>query len=179
MKKLSSLVILVIVVVLLIFTLVDTNMFAPVQPNAKETSQLSRISDAPEVTIPDQNGTFHHIGGESSKVTVLHFWASWCGPCEDEATSYVKLFEKYGDEISIVGINATNVDTEDDAQAFVRKHGWKFQILFDKKGIASESYHLIGYPTTFILNRKGEIVETLTGQQSYSKLEHHIRSQIK
>ena len=71
------------------------------------------------------------------------------------------------------------MDTEDDAQAFLRKHGWKFQILFDKKGIASESYHLIGYPTTFILNRKGEIVETLTGQQSYSKLEQQIRLHIK
>ncbi len=92
----------------------------------------------------------------SGKVTVVDFWATWCGPCKKSFPKLQALNAKYGaNGLQIVGIS------EDDEQsgiaAFETGLGAKFPVVWDEdKGIASK-WQPRSMPSTFILDRSGMI----------------------
>ena len=106
------------------------------------------------VTLADLHG----------KPAIVHFWASWCGPCITEASELAALPAMLHGRASVVGVDWS--DSHPHAVAFVRKHGWRFPILEDHDGKAGNRYRLAGLPTTFLLDSDGRIVKQLTGPQT-------------
>jgi cytochrome c biogenesis protein CcmG, thiol:disulfide interchange protein DsbE len=102
------------------------------------------------------------------KPALIDFFASWCGPCEEEAPALRRLAATLGDRATVVAVDWD--DAGGPARAFVRKHGWDFPVLADTSGEAGESYGLVGLPTSFVLDPEGRIVATFRGPQSEAKL---------
>jgi cytochrome c biogenesis protein CcmG, thiol:disulfide interchange protein DsbE len=102
------------------------------------------------------------------KPALVDFFASWCGPCAEEAPTLRKLSAAVAGKATVVAVDWD--DAGGPARAFVRKHGWRFPVLADTSGAAGESYGLIGLPTSFVLDPKGRIVATFRGPQSEAKL---------
>ena len=70
------------------------------------------------------------------------------------------------------------VDWSDDlgnAREFIREHEWSFPVLRDS-GEVGDAYGIGGLPVTFVLDRRGRIVETLPGPQTRADLEAALRS---
>ena len=87
----------------------------------------------------------------------VYFWASWCGPCENEAPLIQELWPEYEARgYSFVGVNI--LDSEDSARAFVERHGLTFPTVFDGNGDAYLDYGVYGVPEAFFL-RPGLILE--------------------
>ena len=102
------------------------------------------------------------------KPALVDFFASWCGPCAEEAPTLRKLSAALGERATVVAVDWD--DAGGPARAFVRKQGWDFPVLADTSGTAGESYGLVGLPTSFVLDPEGRIVATFRGPQSEAKL---------
>lgn len=93
---------------------------------------------------------------------VLNFWASWCGPCRDEAASLEKSWNSYGDlGVRFVGIDLQ--DNESDARAYIEEFGISYPNGRDEDGKITIDYGIVGMPVTFFVDRKGLVVDRWVG----------------
>lgn len=109
---------------------------------------------APAFTLP-QLGKATPYTLTDGKVLILDFWATWCGPCEPVRQALVE-FQR---EKKYAGIAVIGITNEDEATvlAFVRSRGAPYPILIDGKGGVALDYHVAGYPTLVVIDRKGVV----------------------
>lgn len=179
MRKVSSIIVIVLISSMLLFTLSDMKLFQSWFSQSPSDNSVKTYKLAPVMQLKDWNGSVRKVGGSSSKWTLVNFWASWCGPCEEEADDLVRLYNQYSDDIEIIGINATSVDNESDARDFVVKHELNFPIVFDVAGRATKAYQLVGYPSTYLINPEGQIVASMAGSRTYRQFKQIIDDHIK
>ncbi|NVK38084.1 MAG: TlpA family protein disulfide reductase [Gammaproteobacteria bacterium] len=91
-----------------------------------------------------------------NKVVYLDFWASWCGPCRKSFPWINEIQEKYKDKgLVVIGVN---LDTDlDQAKEFLKNVPANFRLFSDPDGKLAEKYKLIGMPSSFVLDGKGQV----------------------
>jgi cytochrome c biogenesis protein CcmG, thiol:disulfide interchange protein DsbE len=114
---------------------------------------------APAVALPllGRPDVRRSVGAWRGHVVVVNVFASWCGPCKDEAP----LLESAQRRLRARGATVVGVtynDAEGDARDFVRRHRLTFPVLRDVDETFSHSLGVIGVPETFVLDRRGRIV---------------------
>jgi cytochrome c biogenesis protein CcmG/thiol:disulfide interchange protein DsbE len=90
------------------------------------------------------------------KPVVVNFWASWCGPCADEAPLLQDAARRYGDRVTFVGVDVQDVDT--DAKAFIRKYAISYPNGSGNAGPISVQYGMRGVPETYFIAPDGRLV---------------------
>lgn len=117
----------------------------------------SRVLVGPRVEIASLRGR-----------PIIHFWASWCGPCVKEAPQLARLASELHGRATLVGVDWS--DNPASAASFVRQHHWTFPVLIDSSGVVGNTYGLSGLPTTFLLDSQGRIIRRLIGPQTAAGL---------
>lgn len=139
----------------------------------KKDQQATPMAPAfAETTLDGQKISVDQLKG---KVVLLDFFATWCPPCQASVPHLVDLNKKYGgDGLVVVGLSV-----DDDTEAlkkFVadRKIDYPIAVAGDETKTA---YGIRSIPHMFILNRKGEIVETHLGfdEQAGAAMEATIK----
>jgi cytochrome c biogenesis protein CcmG/thiol:disulfide interchange protein DsbE len=87
---------------------------------------------------------------------VVNFFASWCGPCAEEAPLLDRLQRRLAGRGTIVGV-AWN-DATGDTSSFVRDHRVRYPVVRDVDGSFATAYGVKGMPETFVLDPRGRIV---------------------
>lgn len=133
-------------------------------------------ADVPQVgeRVPDFNAEL--LGDEGSLAlsdlrgtpVVINFWASWCGPCEDEAPLFKRAHETYGDRIAFLGVDIKDART--DALEFVSRHGLEYPSVRDETREIYAAYGLTGQPETFFVDAEGILVEHVAGPVDEAQL---------
>jgi thiol-disulfide isomerase/thioredoxin len=93
------------------------------------------------------------LGAYSGQVIVINYWATWCPPCIAEMPNFQSLYDRYGDEVQFIFATSDNVDK---VEAFMTKHGYELPVYYYE--YLPVAFNHSSIPTTFIVNRKGEIV---------------------
>ena len=119
-----------------------------------------RGDEAPDLTAPLLAGDGSFSLADVDKPVFLNFWASWCGPCKDEAPLLRRAHELYGDDVEFVGIDVK--DSRSAAIAFARRHGIDYTLVRDDGSIYAD-YGLTGQPESFFVDGDGVIVEHVAG----------------
>ncbi|WP_240778324.1 MULTISPECIES: TlpA disulfide reductase family protein [Shewanella] len=112
--------------------------------------------------VMDQQGQSVSLQQFAGKVVYVDFWASWCAPCRKSFPWMNAIQAKYQQQgLEVVAINL-DVDTAL-AHEFLSKLPAQFNLRFDPEGDIAQAFELQGMPSSFLFNRKGELVQTHMG----------------
>ena len=128
---------------------------------------------APNFSAPSPEGKTISLKESLGKVTIIDFWASWCGPCRAENPNVVALYNEFHPQ----GLNIIGVSLDKDAAKWkeaIAKDGliWPHvsNLKFWEDPIAKQ-YNVQSIPATFILDEKGNIVaKDLRGEELRAKV---------
>ena len=112
-------------------------------PWCRELSKAARdqIIDF-RLYLLDGNDDVFSLSDLRGKPIWLQFFASWCGTCNDEAADIVRIANKYGEAIHVVGIDVK--ESPEKARAFRDRHKIQFPIALDETGSV---FHSLGFKT--------------------------------
>ncbi len=112
------------------------------------------------------------------KNVVVHFFATWRFPCQEEMPLIVELDKKLkekGDVLLAVNLTSEEHDKGASLKQFLTHYRATFDPLLDVDGDVGALYNLLGIPTTIVIDEEGTIVKRINGQMSYSMMEAIVR----
>lgn len=156
---------------------IDTSAEKADTDNEKNASKEEQVYPAIDFTLTDQYGNEHKLSDYKGKAVFINFWATWCPPCREELPDIEALYNEYNlnqDEVIFLGITNPssaeyphNQDSEkDDIKAFIDENGYTFPILFDETGEVFQNYGISSFPTTFLIDKEGNIVGYAPGKMT-------------
>jgi cytochrome c biogenesis protein CcmG, thiol:disulfide interchange protein DsbE len=132
---------------------------------AKKANRGERPA-APDFTLErlDEGGQLQ-LSSLRGKAVVLNAWASWCGPCKEEAPFLEQVWRANRERgLVVLGLDAK--DFRGDARRFAERFGLTFPLVYDGPGDAIGDYGVTGFPETFVIDREGKVVHAFAGAVS-------------
>jgi len=119
-------------------------------------SAIALGSKAPDFTLRTMGGANLRLQEQRGNVVMINFWATWCGPCQQELPKLNQLYEKYrGAGFVLLGVNVD--DDVKHASDVASKLGLKFPVLLDTDKSLSHLYDLSVMPSTLLIDRDGKV----------------------
>lgn len=148
---------------------------------AANEAKDNSLPPALDFQLQDQYGNTHTLEDYKGKTIFLNFWATWCPPCRAEMPDIQRLYESYSregeDALIVLGVAAPELGQEKDEegiQAFLEENGYTYPVLMDTTGELFYSYGIQSFPTTFMIDRDGNIFGYISGQLTMDMMESII-----
>ena len=145
-----------------------------------------KILPAIDFTLTDQFGKTHSLSDYKGKTIFLNFWATWCPPCRAEMPDIQKVYETYStegdDALIVLGVAAPGYGNEKDEEGiknFLKENGYTYPVLMDTDAELFEAYGIYSYPTTFMIDRDGNVFGYASGQLSEDTMKSIIEQTMK
>ena len=129
-----------------------------------------------DVVGKDLNGNEVRLSALQGKVVVLNFYASWCGPCNQEFPHLKELYAKYGNDLAVIGF-----DKEPDEKVereHARKQGLPWPIVLHSDKV-NEALLVRAFPTNYYVDRTGRITLREVGFDGPEKLAKTLEGLLK
>ncbi len=130
---------------------------------------------APALKLQSIEGKPVQLSDYKGKIVVLNFWATWCPPCRAEIPDLVSLQKQYAAQ----GVVVLGVSMDEGGPAkvasFAKKYGINYPVVMgdEKTSVAYGGIQVL--PTTFIIDRKGNVVDALQGATDRAGFEEKIK----
>jgi thiol-disulfide isomerase/thioredoxin len=123
---------------------------------------ILQAQQAPSVALHLADGTIVRPADYTGKVVLVDFWASWCPPCKTSFPALDVLYQEYqGRGVEVLAVNLD--ERRRDADVFLAEHPHQLTVLFDPKGAAPVAFRVKGMPSSFVIDKAGDIRFTHMG----------------
>ena len=154
------------------------------QQDANAQSGRNEIAAVP-FSLKDQYGKTHTLADYKGKVIFLNFWATWCPPCRAEMPDIQKLYERSPREgenaVIVLGVAAPKLGSEKNEagiKAFMDKNGYTYPVLMDIRGELFQAYDIRAIPTTYMIDRNGNLVGRVQGALSAENIDKIVQQTL-
>ena len=135
-----------------------------VRAQGRGMSPLTAVLPAPTLRLKDADDKIVDLAQFKGRVVLINFWATWCPPCRKEFPSLGrvrKLFKP--SEFEVLAVNVG----EDPDSVFSFTGLTDFPVMFDRDSKAMAAWSVRGLPTTFLVDRKGQVAYRATGGREF------------
>ena len=140
---------------------------SPASTNNVDAGKLLAVGTAaPDFTMATPTGGKLTLSKSlGKKATIVNFWADFCGPCHAEMPVFVKLYK----QLKPQGLEIISIDDGDDAKTILKdakENGFSYLLGMNGKDKAADAMTLYGieaFPTNYIIDANGKIVDTIVG----------------
>lgn len=129
---------------------------------------------APDFALIDvrDGKSVHKLSDYRGKVVVLNWYASWCGPCRNEIPDFQEAQDALGDEVVFLLVNLQEEQAV--AQGLLDELGATMVAVMDSEGEVAEHYRVRGMPTTYFIDRDGNVAISGSGMVTREALEEEL-----
>jgi thiol-disulfide isomerase/thioredoxin len=147
---------------------------------------LAKLSDtglvgtqAPDFVSEDVRGEKVSLSQLKGKLVLIHFWATWCGPCLEELPVVEAVQRDYGhDGVVVVGVNLD--DDIGKFREFIKNRGILYTQVSDRRGTVRSAYRVYSIPRWFLTDVGGTIVAQGTrGNEMLEAVQQAVRKRNK
>jgi thiol-disulfide isomerase/thioredoxin len=118
------------------------------------------------VKLPNSAGRYVRLDDFRDKIVFLNFWTSWCPSCRTEMPSMERLHRKlFGKNFAMVTVNIK--ESASQVNNFFEEYKLTFTALLDTTGEVSAGLGIRAIPTTFILDKSGKMIGSITGPREW------------
>ena len=130
--------------------------------------------EAPALALSDVSGARQELSALRGQVVLVNLWATWCAPCQAE----MLLLQQYYDRHRASGFTIVAVEDGEpasDVRSFVAQYKLTFPVWLDPTHQATDhAFHAIGIPTSYVIDRSGEVRLMWVGAISEDNLEKYV-----
>lgn len=122
----------------------------------------SLSQQAPNFRLPTLDNQTIDLADYRGQVVYLDFWATWCAPCRRSFPWMESMHNKYNE----VGLKIIAISLDQKPELirdFLSAHKASFTVVQDKEGESTETYKVRGMPTSYLIDKKGDIRLTHQG----------------
>ena len=145
-------------------------------------AQSAGIKNYKNIVLKDFDDVRYELKSfvDTSQITILSFWASWCEPCRKELVELNRISrELHAQGVSVVTVN---IDANKDiikAQRFLMSHSITINVLHDERSDARTKYGVTSIPRLFLIDRKGIVRADHHGFKDIAEIETEIRKYLR
>ena len=137
-------------------------------------TSTSSAQTAPDFKLQDINGKTVSLSDFKGKIVIVDFWATWCPPCKMEIPGFVKLQDKYKDDLVVIGVSLDQNGPKA-VVPFAKDYKINYHIVYGDGNTVRSYGGVSGIPTTFVIDRKGNIQRKYVGYRADSIFEQDIQ----
>jgi peroxiredoxin len=136
---------------------------------------LERGEIAPDFEVTTLDGEQAKLSDYRGERIMLNFWATWCPPCRAEMPDMQKLYEE--EDVVILAVNMTaSESSEEDVAEFVADFELTFPIPMDQDDDLLETYQIVAYPTSYMIDSNGRIQFVALGAMNHEQMLQQLES---
>jgi len=129
---------------------------------------------APDWHLNDVDGKPVKLSDFRGKVVILDFWATWCPPCRAEIPGFVALQKKYADKgLTVIGVSLDEQGASV-VKPFMQRFSMNYPVVIGNDKVTAEYGGISAIPTTFIIDREGNVVRAHEGFADQATFESEI-----
>ena len=165
-------------------------LVADASGNVPQYASPLKGKPAPDFTLQDLSGKKVSLADFKGKALLINFWATWCGPCKVETPWLVELRNQYAAKgFEVLGISAEGDDLQPSDKEgwakdkaaiakFVKEEKMPYPVLINGDSISKPYGGIDAMPTSFYVDRSGNVVNVQLGLTSKDDMEANIRKTL-
>ena len=144
--------------------------------NSKDSAGDPDAIPAIDFPMQDYQGNTVNLSDYYGKPIVLNFWASWCPPCKAEMPIFNEIYKDVKDDVMFIMLDliGSRGETVAAGKAFIEDNGYSFPVFFDMEGKGGSYYRIQSIPTTYFIDKNGNLVTYHMGGMNAIQLQTGI-----